>query len=74
MPGAEEPHWGPSLAPVPRTTSVTYHDGNSGKHDGRHQLPDPAREGRQSTRREHRDSPIAWASCTIPGHQPLPSP
>lgn len=63
---------------VPRTMSLTYHDGDPGKHDGGNQLPDPAWEGRQRTRREHGGNPIAHTSQSIPGcllsHQSSSSP
>lgn len=47
---------------VPRTTSLTYHDGDPGKHDGGNQLPDPAGEGRRRARREHGGDAIAQTS------------
>lgn len=81
MPGAKKPHWGTPLAAGAggaQDQSLTYHDGDPGKHDGGNQLPDPAWEGRQRTWREHGGDPIAYTSQSIPGcllgHQPSSSP
>lgn len=47
MPGTEGPCWGIPLVEcqelvLAKTASLTHHDGDTRKHDGGNQLPDPA--------------------------------